>query len=61
MFSWKNIVKFFNTPIKRYGLSGEEIIDTSPKISFFPGILFMLIGAVIAMTVAFFVFAFLTP
>lgn len=59
MFDWSNIVKFFNTPIRRYGFYGEEIIDTSPKVPFFIGILFMLVGAGIIMAVVFVVFAFL--
>lgn len=44
--SWKNIVRFFNTPIVRRGLHGQEIVDNSPQVSLLKGVTIILAGAV---------------
>lgn len=55
---WKSIVAFFNTPIKRYGLDGEEIIDPSPRIPMIWSIPVILGGAVSISLLALLTFAF---
>ncbi len=46
---WKKIIDFFNTPIKKYGLDGEEIVDPSPRISMVWSIPIILGGSVLVL------------
>ncbi len=56
--SRESIGKFFYTPIKKYDLMGNEIIDTSPKFSMASGVLIIVFGgfAVMALMVLYFAF-----
>ena len=45
--AWRWLVKFFNTPIKNYGIDGREIIDDSPKVSMLTGVTIILLGSVV--------------
>ena len=55
---WKKIVEFFNTPIKKYGFDGEEIIDTSPRISMVWSIPIILGGSAVVLFFLLLFFAF---
>lgn len=55
--SWKSIASFFNTPIKQEGLLGEELVDSSPKVSIFAGVGIILGGAVLITAIIFIGFA----
>lgn len=56
---WNLVMKFFNTPIKRYGIDGKEIIDNSPRFSMVKGIFIILGGAVVVVVVLIFIFGFI--
>jgi hypothetical protein len=56
---WKRIVLFFNTPIRRhYFLTGEEVIDPSPRIPMVWSIPIILGGSVLVLFLLLLVFAF---
>ncbi len=54
---WKRVVTFFNTPIRHYDFSGEEIVDKSPRVPMLQSVIIILIGAVIITVLVFAGFA----
>lgn len=48
----KNVIKFFNTPIRRIGFDGKEIIDNSKKFSLLSGVLVIILGSVLIIGMA---------
>lgn len=57
---WRNIIDFFNTPIKRYYfLTGEEIVDPSPRIPMVWSIPIILGGSAILVFIVLLIFAFI--
>jgi len=55
---WNKIIAFLNTPIKRYGLDGEEIIDPSPRIPMIWSIPIILGGSALVLFLLLLIFAF---
>jgi hypothetical protein len=56
---WKQIIFFFNTPIRRhYFLSAEEIVDPSPRIPMVWSIPIILGGSVLVLFLLLLFFAF---
>lgn len=55
---WNVILKLLNTPIKRYGIDGKEIIDNSPRVSMLKGVIIILCGAVLITVILIFVFGY---
>lgn len=55
---WVRIVNFFNTPIKRYGFDGKELVDPSPRIPMIWSIPIILGGSVLVFFLLLIYFAF---
>lgn len=56
--SRKNIIAFFNTPIKKEDGFGEEVVDDSPEFSLLTGSLIILVVGIFAIIAIAFIFSF---
>ena len=55
---WKEILVFFNTPVKRYYWDEEEMVDPSPRIPMIWSIPIILGGSVLVVFLVILIFAF---